>query len=48
MKTKKKKKQEKPALDINKLPAPHVIKGNLDEYVMGQEQAKESAVCWRL
>ena len=48
VKTKKKKKQEKPALDINKLPAPHVIKGNLDEYVMGQEQAKESAVCWRL
>ena len=37
----KKKKQEKPALDINKLPAPHVIKGNLDEYVMGQEQAKK-------
>ena len=41
VKTKKKKKQEKPALDINKLPAPHVIKGNLDEYVMGQEQAKK-------
>lgn len=41
VKTKKKKKKETPALDINKLPAPHVIKGNLDEYVMGQERAKK-------
>lgn len=41
VKTKKKEKKEKPALDINRLPAPHVIKGNLDEYVMGQEQAKK-------
>lgn len=41
MKRKKKKKQENQALDINKLPAPHVIKGNLDEYVMGQELAKK-------
>lgn len=38
---KKKNKEEVPVLDINKLPAPHVIKGNLDEYVMGQEQAKK-------
>lgn len=41
VKTKKKEKKETPALDINKLPAPHVIKGNLDEYVMGQERAKK-------
>lgn len=41
VKTKKKKKQERPVLDINQLPAPHVIKGNLDEYVVGQEQAKK-------
>ncbi len=39
--TKKKEKRETPILDINQLPAPHVIKGNLDEYVMGQEQAKK-------
>ena len=41
VKTKKKKKKETPAQDINRLPAPHVIKGNLDEYVMGQERAKK-------
>ena len=41
VKTKKKKKKETLALDINRLPAPHVIKGNLDEYVMGQERAKK-------
>lgn len=38
---KRKEEEEKPVLDINRLPAPHVIKGNLDEYVMGQEQAKK-------
>lgn len=39
----KKKKEKKPerVFDIKHLPAPHVIKGNLDEYVMGQEQAKK-------
>lgn len=41
VKTKKKEKKETAILDINQLPAPHVIKGNLDEYVMGQEQAKK-------
>ena len=41
VKLKKKAKKEKPALDINHLPAPHVIKGNLDEYVVGQERAKK-------
>lgn len=38
---KKKAKEMEPVLDIHKLPAPHVIKSNLDEYVMGQEQAKK-------
>ncbi len=41
IKPKKKEKKAKPALDINHLPAPHVIKGNLDEYVVGQERAKK-------
>lgn len=41
VKTKKKEKKPVAALDINQLPAPHVIKGNLDEYVVGQEQAKK-------
>ena len=42
MKPKKKKKKEAaPVLDINQLPAPHIIKRNLDDYVMGQEQAKK-------
>lgn len=38
---KKKEKEEKPILDIHNLPAPHVIKGNLDQFVMGQDQAKK-------
>jgi ATP-dependent Clp protease ATP-binding subunit ClpX len=41
---KKKKKEEKkelPELDFAKLPAPHVIKGKLDDYVIGQEHAKK-------
>ncbi|MCI5882483.1 MAG: ATP-dependent Clp protease ATP-binding subunit ClpX [Clostridiales bacterium] len=41
VKTKKKSKEDLPVLDIHKLPAPHVIKGNLDEYVMGQDHAKK-------
>ncbi len=41
VKEKKKEKKTAPALDIRRLPVPHVIKGNLDEYVMGQEHAKK-------
>ncbi|MBQ0042406.1 MAG: ATP-dependent Clp protease ATP-binding subunit ClpX [Lachnospiraceae bacterium] len=42
-KLKKKKKDEKtkPIIDIKNIPAPHKIKGQLDEYVVGQEQAKK-------
>ena len=29
------------SIDINKIPAPHVIKGQLDEYVIGQDHAKK-------
>ncbi|SES69879.1 ATP-dependent Clp protease ATP-binding subunit ClpX [[Clostridium] polysaccharolyticum] len=40
---KKKEKKEEPekALDPKKLPAPHLIKASLDEYVIGQEYAKK-------
>ena len=44
MLSKKKKSSEKkeaPVLDINKIPAPHVIKGKLDDYVIGQDYAKK-------
>ncbi len=40
-KVKKKKKNSEPIIDINKIPAPHVIKQKLDEYIIGQEQAKK-------
>lgn len=40
-KKKKQSEDEEQVLDIRKLPAPHVLKGNLDEYVMGQEHAKK-------
>ncbi len=42
-KIKKKKPGEKrePAIDINNIPAPHKIKEQLDEYVVGQEHAKK-------
>ncbi len=41
---KKKKTGEKktPALNIKDIPAPHKIKAQLDEYVVGQEQAKKA------
>ena len=43
-KLKKKKsenKKEKPVLDIKKIPAPHLIKEKLDDYVIGQDYAKK-------
>ena len=41
LKKKKEDKKEFPALDISKLPAPHEIKRQLDEYVIGQDYAKK-------
>ncbi len=42
-KIKKKEEQEKPkpAFDIHSIPAPHKIKAQLDQYVIGQEYAKK-------
>ena len=43
-KVKRKKKEEKdqtPLLDIKNIPAPHKIKAQLDDYVIGQEYAKK-------
>ena len=43
-KIKKKKEGEprKPLIDIKDIPAPHKIKAQLDEYVVGQEHAKKA------
>ena len=38
---KKKKKVKKELLKLSEIPAPHAIKAQLDEYVIGQEQAKK-------
>jgi ATP-dependent Clp protease ATP-binding subunit ClpX len=38
---KSKKKEEEETIDIKKIPAPHKIKAQLDEYVIGQDQAKK-------
>lgn len=38
---KKREKSEKPAIDLKDIPAPHVIKAKLDDYVIGQEYAKK-------
>ncbi len=38
---KKSEKAAKPAFDIKNIPAPHKIKAKLDEYVIGQDQAKK-------
>ncbi|MCR5675136.1 MAG: ATP-dependent Clp protease ATP-binding subunit ClpX [Lachnospiraceae bacterium] len=40
-KRKEKKEGEEPVFDIKKLPAPHRIKAQLDDYVIGQEHAKK-------
>lgn len=39
---KKKKPQKEPKVDIKSIPAPHKIKASLDEFVIGQEQAKKT------
>ncbi len=38
---KPKDKKEAPAFDIHAIPAPHIIKSKLDDYVIGQEHAKK-------
>lgn len=35
------KKEKEPALNIKNIPSPHIIKGQLDEYIVGQEYAKK-------
>ena len=41
LKRKKAKDKTKPVLDIKNIPAPHKIKAQLDDYVVGQEKAKK-------
>ena len=41
IKKKASKSKEQPAFDIRDIPAPHKIKASLDQYVIGQEQAKK-------
>ncbi|MDL2295300.1 ATP-dependent Clp protease ATP-binding subunit ClpX [Lachnospiraceae bacterium OttesenSCG-928-E19] len=42
VKKKKPKEEGEPVLNIKDIPAPHKIKASLDEYVIGQEQAKKA------
>ena len=42
LKKKKKSEESKPIFDINKIPAPHIIKEKLDDYVIGQDAAKKA------
>ena len=41
LKKRSEKKREKPVLDIKNIPAPHRIKAQLDDYIVGQEHAKK-------
>lgn len=43
IKKKKPKEEEKtaPAFDLKSIPSPHIIKGQLDDYIVGQEHAKK-------
>ena len=41
-KVKKKKEEKKPTINLKDIPAPHKIKQQLDEYVIGQEYAKKA------
>ena len=41
LKKKSKDKSDKPVIDLKKIPAPHKIKEQLDQYVVGQDQAKK-------
>lgn len=41
LKKRSKDKDKKPAIDLKKVPAPHKIKEQLDQYVIGQDQAKK-------
>ena len=42
IKKKKEGEERQPLIDIRNIPAPHRIKGKLDEYVVGQEHAKKA------
>ena len=42
IKKKKEGEKKKPIIDIKDIPAPHKIKAQLDEYVVGQEHAKKA------
>ena len=41
LKKKKPKEEQAPTLDIRDIPKPHVIKAQLDDYIIGQEYAKK-------
>lgn len=41
VKKKKEKKENQPEIDLKKIPAPHIIKSQLDEFVIGQDYAKK-------
>ncbi|MFI3200961.1 MAG: ATP-dependent Clp protease ATP-binding subunit ClpX [Eubacteriales bacterium] len=41
LKKKKNRTEENAMIDIKKIPAPHAIKGMLDDYIIGQEHAKK-------